>query len=249
MRVKYLLVAMFILFTAGVLVSSSHAEIAPETIVGAWPFDEGKDATAGDSSGNGHNGTLINDPKWVDGKVGEALEFNGTNGVEIPHSDELTLSTFSIAAWIKLETGGAWQQVVSKPSRNYSVGISPADLVECAFKDGGWKSALSTTTVVDGQWHHVAGTYDMKVLRIYVDGVLEGETACTDTPSVNTNPVEIGRVSNGGTEAILKGIIDEVIIFNTALAEDEINTIMKGTTAVEPQVKLATAWGKVKATH
>jgi hypothetical protein len=118
---------MFILFTVGILVSLGYAQVAPETIVGAWPFDEGKDDTAGDSSGRGHNGTLLNGPKWVDGKVGKALEFDGTNGVQIPHSDELTLSTFTIAAWIKLEEGGAWQQVVSKPGRNYSVGIPPAN--------------------------------------------------------------------------------------------------------------------------
>ena len=47
----------------------------------------------------------------------------------------------------------------------------------------------------------------------------------------------------------MKGIIDEVIILNTALAEDEIKKIMKGTTAVEPKGKLATAWGRVRVDY
>ncbi|RJS73797.1 hypothetical protein CW714_02500, partial [Methanophagales archaeon] len=57
-------------------------------LVGLWHFDEGAGTTAGDSSGNNNNGTLIDNPDWVDGKIGKALEFNGsTNYVEINDSD------------------------------------------------------------------------------------------------------------------------------------------------------------------
>ncbi len=52
-------------------------------LVGHWTFDEGSGTTAGDSSGAGNNGTLVNFPSdgsgWVDGYFGKALKFNGTN--------------------------------------------------------------------------------------------------------------------------------------------------------------------------
>ena len=47
-------------------------------LVGYWNFDEGTGTTAGDSSGRGNTGTLVNGPTWVAGKVGSgAVQFDG----------------------------------------------------------------------------------------------------------------------------------------------------------------------------
>ena len=65
----------------------SLAEIDPKNITGMWLFDEGKGGTAADSSENGNDGE-IHGAKWVDGKFGKALEFDGaSNWVEVPHSN------------------------------------------------------------------------------------------------------------------------------------------------------------------
>ncbi|GIW67303.1 MAG: hypothetical protein KatS3mg096_171 [Candidatus Parcubacteria bacterium] len=45
-------------------------------LVGYWSFD---DCTAKDLSGNNNNGTLMNGPQCVDGKVGKALSFDGVD--------------------------------------------------------------------------------------------------------------------------------------------------------------------------
>ena len=55
----------------------SYAEIDPETVVGVWLFDEGEGEIAGDSSENGNGGKIFG-AKWVDGKFGKALDFDGT---------------------------------------------------------------------------------------------------------------------------------------------------------------------------
>src|SRR3989344_5236105 len=57
---------------------SSLALVPPLGLVGYWKFDEGTGTSAGDSSGNGNTGTLVNSPSWVTGKVGGALSFDGT---------------------------------------------------------------------------------------------------------------------------------------------------------------------------
>ena len=54
------------------------AKIDPDSITGMWLFNEGKGGTAADASGNGNDGE-IHGAKWVDGKFGKALEFNGTD--------------------------------------------------------------------------------------------------------------------------------------------------------------------------
>ena len=63
------------------------ADIDPESITGMWLFDEGKGGVATDASENGNDGE-IHGAKWVDGKFGKALEFDGaSNWVEVPHSN------------------------------------------------------------------------------------------------------------------------------------------------------------------
>ncbi|MHC4356863.1 MAG: hypothetical protein ACYS0H_29540, partial [Planctomycetota bacterium] len=54
-----------------------YAQIDPETVLGAWLFDEGTGSTTADVSGNGNDGTLIGGPAWVAGQFGNALEFDG----------------------------------------------------------------------------------------------------------------------------------------------------------------------------
>ena len=56
----------------------SWAKILPESIVAAWLFDEGNGKTASDSTGNGHDGSIEAGAKWVNGRFGKALEFDGT---------------------------------------------------------------------------------------------------------------------------------------------------------------------------
>ena len=67
-------------FLIGLMFTSlGYAEIDPESVVGMWLLDEGKETTAKDSSGEENDGTLMEGPKWVNGKFGAALEFDGTD--------------------------------------------------------------------------------------------------------------------------------------------------------------------------
>lgn len=100
---------------------STHAATAPVTtkvgvtntnvvkngLVGHWTFD-GKNmtnATATDMSGNGNHGTLTNmttRSSATQGKIGQALKFDGVDdSVLIPTLQNLT-SSASLAAWVKI---------------------------------------------------------------------------------------------------------------------------------------------------
>ena len=59
------------------LVLGLAASTAVADLVAYYPLDEGSGDTATDASGNGHNGTLNGDPRWIAGKFGQALEFPG----------------------------------------------------------------------------------------------------------------------------------------------------------------------------
>ena len=62
-RLTYVVLAVFCL----ALVSASAARA---DLIGWWRFEEGSGDTAHDSSGNGHDGTLLGTPDWGTGPVG-----------------------------------------------------------------------------------------------------------------------------------------------------------------------------------
>ena len=75
-----------------------------QDLIAHWPLDDGAGATATDASGNGHDGTLVDQPYWDPngGADGGALFFDGDDGVEIPDADALDLigGELTISAWI-----------------------------------------------------------------------------------------------------------------------------------------------------
>lgn len=239
-------------------VAQSYA-IDAKTIVGTWLFDDGKGDTAKDSSGNKHDGVIKGDLKWVNGKFGQALEFPGVdeNFVEIPHEDSLNLETFSFTLWVKLQSTSSYQCVFIKTAdgsvENYSGYLMDSSKVFWTrFTSGGagkWAfQKFGVTAITDEEWHHLAGTYDMKSVKSYVDGVVEAEAVFEGKPDASEGPLNIGDCPKYPYQT--KGIIDDVGLFNVALTEDEIKSLMDTGLAkylaVSDSGKLAVTWGQIK---
>jgi len=104
-------------------------------------------------------------------------------------------------------------------------------------------------TATDGEWHHVAGTYDMANATTYIDGSVEAEPAFSGEPDLSPGPLNIGDCP--GYPYAVNGIIDDVAVFNVALSQDEITEIMENglasSLAVAPAGKIATTWAGIKA--
>ena len=78
------------------------SEVDLSSAVGIWLFDEGAGNATADLSEKGNHATLVKNPKWVAGKFGKALEFNGKDtcvqtGKKLLDARE----EFTIVAWIK----------------------------------------------------------------------------------------------------------------------------------------------------
>lgn len=88
------------------------------------------------------------------------------------------------------------------------------------------------TTICDGNWHLVVGSYDGSYLRIYKDGSEIGSgVACTLTPTYQaTNYVRIGCSNLAGTNAnFFIGSLDDEFLFNgKVLTADEISLLYSG---------------------
>ncbi|MBM3240646.1 LamG domain-containing protein [Candidatus Poribacteria bacterium] len=250
------LVTILLFIIISTFIVSSYA-IDPKIIVAIWLLDENKGNVIEDSSGNGHQGEIQGSVKWIKGKFSSALEFpgKGDSYVLIPHDEAFNLTTFSITAWINLKDTGAYHGLVEKVeggTRNFYMAIYPNDKVFYGgFRaNNAWNNALTKTPVLDEKWHYLAVTYDQKDIRGYVDGILEDEKSFNLKPELNNGPVTIGVTGAGGAEPTL-GLIDEVGIFNDALAANDVNNIMKNgleraVMAVKPSGKLAVTWGRIK---
>lgn len=256
MKIRLFIVVMAVLIGAGVLVNSSYAGIDPESIIAIWLFDEPVEDVAKDMSGNGHDGKIIGSLKQVEGKFGTALEFPGTMGdyVEVPDHDDLHITdAITLMGWARVDTPVC--NIVGKDytgNRNYNIHVTTdAASVGCGKAYLSGTTATATTAITDGEWHHVAATWDGAEIKVYTDGVEEVSVAFAGPIGTSDVPVEIGRREAGAL--IFVGAIDEVAIFNRALTEDDINGIItKGLApilAVEHTDKLTTAWGSVKTRY
>ena len=87
--------------------------------------------------------------------------------------------------------------------------------------ENGPLSILGKGTLLPG-WHHVAGVYDGKTIKLFIDGMLEGEQTGSGAIQMNEVPVAIGRLYE--SSARFKGIVDEVRISNVARNDGWIKT-------------------------
>jgi hypothetical protein len=245
-----------VLFAVGILASTSYGEIDPDNIAGLWLFDEGEGDEARDSSGSGYHGILEDSPAWVDGRFGKALEFNGSEYVEIQDSALnfafAGIEPFSITAWVKHQGGG---YVVSKFNRMvigaYTVSIGSGGTINFHREVDPWGLA-GTKALPSGQFGHAAVTYDGAEMKIYVDAELDVAQDRGAQGNDTVTPVLIGarfRENDIDPEGLFRGVIDEVAIFNVALTEDQLAEVMRGLSlskAVSASGKLASKWGDIK---
>ena len=240
-----------------ILGQAKVSEVDLSSAVGIWLFDEGAGNAAADLSEKGNHATLVKNPKWVAGKFGKALEFNGTsNWVEVPHADILTVDTaVTVMAWIKAKrlTGGAskaqWAGIVTKSNnpRSYSFYATTGGGGALHFSSmGGSTSGLK---VALNEWQHVVAQHTGKSHIYYVNGEPAGEFdgKAALRGKKDTANVVIAKSHENSRE--FEGIIDEVRFWNRILSAKEVThhmNIGKNQVAVEPGGKVATTWGKLK---
>ena len=93
-----------------IIVSIGNAEINLDDFAGVWLFDEGKGKVVGDFTDNGNDGEF-DGPKWIDGKFGKALEFDGSpKFVTIEHNDPFNFEDddFTVGCWMNSENKDAY---------------------------------------------------------------------------------------------------------------------------------------------
>ena len=124
-----------------------------------------------------------------------------------------------------------------KVETDEETGEKTDDYVEFYINNSNWddnngvylKVSASVPTPEDcaDNWHHVAGTFDGKELKLYIDDVEVATAESAKGIAGGGNAVGIGAdvtydAQNPNVPANFKGLIDNVRIYKTALTADEL---------------------------
>jgi hypothetical protein len=203
-------------------------------LAGWWKFDEGSGTNAYNSVSGGYNGQLMNmtTSSWVEGRMGGAVWFDGTNDyVRIPQNPAIiTGNEFTVSAWVWLDGDAAsiYPSVI-------------ADMEVCGDYQGLWLGAESVANwmgtvgscasaiypYTQGQttsWVHLAMTHDGTTTRLYVNGVAGTSDAVTFVPAEHSE-IRIGWADDPYFTYLWKGRLDDIRLYTVGMTSNDIMTM------------------------
>jgi len=209
------------------LMGDGQGTVLPAPIA-HWSFDEQEGQIAHDSAGH-HDGMLMGDPTWqvTGGAVMGALMLDGINDyVLTDFVIDPGAGPFTVSTWVKGDTPG--QVIISQASgENW---LSTDSLHGRLISSLKAPDALnSPTSITDDRWHHVVLVCDPPYKRaLYVDGVQVASDIPTALRSSNRE-LHIGAGNNLQPGSFWSGSVDDIRIYENALAEVEVAAIVPET--------------------
>ncbi len=186
-----------------------------------------------DSSGNGHDGTVLGAVTYVDGPAGKgkAMLFPGTPG------NCVNLGTFnpsektgmlSVALWAKWNgLSNQWQGLIGKRdtwAADQTMWHIEANQTTGVLSLGRYNISVGSgnTVLKVGEWTHIAITFDKTTARFYVNGVQTASGAWSFGPDREAS-LQFGQDSADGNA--FNGALDEIKLYDTVLTPAEIQAL------------------------
>ena len=222
---------------------NSYAQKLPKSLNRGLVAYYKMDATGQDESSNQNHGYLNGGITPVKDRFGNdcsALHFNGYNSfIQVPDSKSISNVTeeLTVSTWFKLGQGNEysglkWLTVVCKSNLGKECDESPHFRMQATE----WTVSLNTDFTEEtrqtwnyDQWYLYTMTYDGRYVRTYLDEKLIFEFPYTGELEPNGMPMEIGRDIPGNIEYFV-GVMDDLRIYNRALADNEISALYRDQT-------------------
>lgn len=207
-------------------------------LIAYFPFE----GDAQDFSGYDNDGNTVNDPTYVSGKYGKAIELNGVDQyVRVPNSDSLNPDQITVSMWYKLDSlPASFAALIQK----YADGADDDVTWQIIFDttgDGKLNSGLVTTDKGSSlsfptlssvnEWVHVALTFDGSTYSIYKNGEKKASVSQSGTVKKSNYDISIGR-GKPISGRWIDGLIDDVRIYSRALSAAEIQQLSSASVAL-----------------
>lgn len=144
---------------------------------------------------------------------------------------------FTGAVWVKLTPGsiggGTYQELLNS-STYYEMSIGNTGYLRAGIhvNNTRYVENCSNPTLYDGNWHHVAITYNGTTINRYVDGIAYASTAITGT-AVTTGAFYLGCLSTNSSYWNNNMYESDVRIYATGLSADDIKELYNTGAAID----------------
>ncbi len=202
-------------------------------LAGYWKFDEADGETINDSAKE-NNGFTWNSPQFVNGKIGNALKFDGINDyAQIPHRDLYNQKDFSLSLWFNAEElkGRHYATLFNKDGWGGLViatynGPDKETVRILGGESGEHKTLGETPGLSDNTWYFLTFSYDSasKKAKTYLNGDLVDEQNITGTLSL-ANPAAITFGAPFEGQSHFKGRMDDLRFYGRVLSSRQVKAI------------------------
>ncbi len=213
-----------------------YAEVLADSPIRYYRLTEAAGPTALDSSVPHHaDGTYVNLASGDFSRLGaimgssdRAIRLNGSNAqVTVPDALDLRLTgDMTVEFWYrKTAEAGDWQRIVGKgdpTNRNYGIWEESGagqHLLFQQYTTGSALNFLSNAAIPLGVWTHVAAVVQGNTGYLYINGALDATGTRSGTVLTSASPLRIGY---GETHAYFPGYVDDVAVYNYALAASRV---------------------------
>lgn len=200
-----------------------HSQSIIDGLVAHWPFN----ANANDESGNGYDGLVYGATLTTDrnGNINSAYQFDGLNSyIDIPNISGNNLQTVSI--WLKPNDFGTGygNNFINLKNTLSAEAIYLSASGHAGYKQGIYSSVheLIGPTLSLGLWSHLVIVRNYLNVKFYLNGILQNDKNFNSgAPTQILLSIGEGTSDRGN----FNGAIDDVIIYNRALTEEEVQII------------------------
>ena len=193
---------------------------------GVWHLSDGTTLSATDSTSNNRNGTLVNTPTAVAGKIDGAANGVTTSHKYISFSDTGLPSgagARTMSGWIK-ETSFGTSVLLFYGTSGNAHQMSEMRFTGTNIYLEGWSDDMNYAGTIDtANWRYIVGTFDGTSGRIYLDGNLVAGPTALAWNTVLSGTGYIGH-NTFDTNGDMNGARDEIRISNTYRSADWIKT-------------------------
>ncbi len=151
-----------------------------------------------------------------------ALELDGIDAcMKVPSTSmELADGPLTLEAWFKGEQYDGRRGLVTKTEGSeYGLFVSDGHPSFWLHLDGAYASVEPMDApLVEGRWHHLAGVYDGREIRLYLDGRRIASSPASGSRTRNHLPIVIGGDvgAGGAANSFFSGAIDAVRLSDSA---------------------------------
>ena len=147
--------------------------------------------------------------------------------VDVPYSaaNDISGSAITLASWVKLSSTGDYQKIIGNDttaSRFQYRLLVYSGLNQLVFQGGGNNVSSNIFTSIESGWHHIATTYNGSNVTFYLDGVNVGTSAASGNLGATYGDNLYVGGKTYGTFYYVKGLLDDVRIYNRALSAQEV---------------------------